>query len=172
VWIERAVVRGLAARTALQRRSRPRLALSAVVIGIAAAAAVWVATYKTPNGAMIAGTHIPFHMLSLVWPQFFSSPAWVVPSALGICLLGLGAAAIVLRLRLTAAVLTLGAALAGAIGLHAYLTPPSIPTVIPDGLSPTLARPGWVGPTALGIVLVALATAATVLVAPRRSSPE
>lgn len=173
VWIGR-VVRSLAARTALPRRSPPRLALSAVVIGIAAAAAVWVVTYKeAPNADVLAGIRGPTPgAFSLAWPLFFSSPAWVVPSALGIGFLGLAAAAIVLRLRLTAAVLTLGTGIAGAIALHAYLSAPGIPTVIPAGLSPTLPRPGWVGPTALGIVLLALATAAGVLVAGRRSSPK
>jgi hypothetical protein len=147
-----------------------RLAAAAVMIGVTIAADLWLATYKSPNAALIATTHDSLHEVSLKWPQFFSSPAWVVPSALGIGLLGLAAAAIVLGLRLTAAALTLGAGLAGAVALHTYLTTPRIPTAIPEGLSPTLARPGWVGPTALAIVLLALATA-NVLVAARRSSP-
>jgi hypothetical protein len=187
IWPRRPVrigrlLRGLAVRTALPRRSRPRLALAAVVIGIAAAADVWVATYKSPNAERIAFTRWLPGTIRLHWSFFFTSPAWVVPSALGIGLLGLAAAAIVLRLRLTAAVFTLAAGIAAAIALHAYLIPPScracgpgghIPTVvIPYGLSPTLPRPGWVGPIALGIVLLALATAAGVLVAARRSSPK
>jgi hypothetical protein len=180
VWIGHAV-RGLVSRTALQRRSRPRLALSAVVVGIAAAAAVWVATYKSPNAERIAFTRWTPGAVRLHWSFFFTSPGWVVPSALGIGLLGLAAAAIVLRLRLTAAVFTLAAGVAGAIALHAYLIPPSCracgpgghvpPLEIPFWLSSTLPRPGWVAPTALGIVLLALATAASVLVAARRTSP-
>lgn len=181
VWIGR-LLRGLAVGTAPPRRSPPRLALAAVVIGIATAAAVWVAIYKSPNAERIAFTHWTPGTVQLHWSFFFTSPAWVVPSALGIGLLGLAAAAIVLRLRLTAAVFTLAAGIAAAIALHAYLIPAGcracgpgghIPTVaIPFGLSPTLPRPGWVGPTALGIVLLALATAAGVLVAARRSSPK
>lgn len=170
MWIGHAV-RGLVSRTALQRRSRPRLALSAVVVGIAAAIAVWVATYRSPNGEMLAGSHWSLSVVRAHWSYFFTSPAWVIPSALGIGVLGLAAAAITLRLRLTAAVLTLGAGLAGAIALHAYLIAPRIPTVMPGGLSPTLARPAWVAPTALGIVLLALATAASMLVGIRRTSP-
>src|SRR5436305_10579387 len=133
VWIGR-LLRGLAVRTTLQRRSRPRLALSAVVVGIAAATAVWVATYRSPNGEMLAGSHWSLNVVRAHWSYFFTSPAWVVPSALGIGVLGLAAAAITLRLRLTAAVLTLGAGLAGAIALHAYLIAPRIPTVMPGGL--------------------------------------
>ena len=181
MWIGR-LLRGLAVRTALPRRSRPRLALAAVVIGIAAAADVWVATYKSPNAERIAFTHWTPGTARLHWSFFFTSPAWVVPSALAIGLLGLAAAAIVLRLRLTAGVFTLAAGIAAGIALHAYLVPPScracgpgghIPAVaIPYGLSPTLPRPGWVGPIALGIVLLALATAAGVLVPARRTSPK
>ena len=170
----------------VQRRSRPRLALAAVVIGIAVAAALWVATYKSPNAERIAFTRWTLGTARLHWTYFFTSPAWVVPSALGIGLLGLAAAAIVLRLRLTAAVFTLAAGIAAAIALHAYLSPlrcsPRVcgpgehilpPAVIPYGLGhQTLPRPNWVGPTALGIVLLALATAAGVLVAARRSSPK
>src|SRR3954454_15923379 len=120
MWIGHAV-RGLGSRTAPQRRSRPRLAFSAVVVGIAVATAVWVATYRSPNGEMLAGSHWSLSLVRLHWPYFFTSPAWVVPSALGIGVLGLAAAAVVLRLRLTGAVLTLAAGLAGAIALHAYL---------------------------------------------------
>jgi hypothetical protein len=95
-----------------------------------------------------------------------SSPAWVVPCALGISLLGLAAAAFVLHLTRTAAVLSLGAALAGAHGLYDYLTTPDTHTTL------VFPRPGWAGPAALAIVLLALATAASPLVAARRSSPE
>jgi hypothetical protein len=181
VWIGR-LLHGLAVRTALPRRSRPRRALATVVIGIAAAAAVWVATYKSPNAERIAFTHWVPGTVRLHWSFFFTSPAWVVPSALGIGLLGLAAAAIVLRLRLTAAVFTLAAGIAAAIALHAYLIPPGCracgpgghipPVAIPLGLSPTLPRPGWVAPIALGIVLLALALAAGVLATARHSSPK
>jgi len=74
---------------------------------------------------MLAGSRWTLTVVRLHWSYFFTSPAWVVPSALGIGVLGLAAAAIVLRLRLTAAVLTLAAGLAGAIALHAYLIAPA-----------------------------------------------
>lgn len=160
---------GLAARTALQRSSRPRLALSAVVIGAAAAGDLWVATYTSLNDrgrVYVYGIppYVPQATLSRAWPHFFSTPAWVVPSALGIGLLGLAAAAIVLYLRRTAAVLVLGAALAGALGLHDYLMTPRTTLA--------LARPGWVGPTSLAIVLLGLAAASRALVAARPSNSE
>ncbi|MFZ0341907.1 MAG: hypothetical protein WAL31_06195, partial [Gaiellaceae bacterium] len=100
---------------------RPRIALAVAVIGVVAASDIWVATDKSPDAALIAGTHMPLNTISLAWPPFFSSPAWVVPSALGIGLIGLAAAAIALRLKLTAVVLTVGAGIAGAVALHAYL---------------------------------------------------
>lgn len=148
---------GLTVRTALRRRSRQRLALSAIAVGMAAAADLWVATYKSLNTegrAYVYGIppYVSRATLSRAWPHFFSTPAWVVPSALGIGLLCLAAAAILLHLRRTAAVLAFAAALAGAFGLHDYFLTPHTTLA--------LARPGWVGPTSLAILLLGFATAA------------
>jgi hypothetical protein len=76
------------------------------------------------------------------------------------------------RLRLAAAVLLLGAALAGAAFLHGhrvlqYLCPPS-PHSGACGFSVHHVRPGWVDPLALGVCLLGLATAACVLRPNRR----
>ena len=73
-------------------------------------------------------------------------------------------------LRLAAAALVLGAALAGAALLHGhrafqYFCPPS--THSGECFSVHLVRPGWVDPLALGICLLGLAAAAAVL-RPRR----
>jgi hypothetical protein len=159
---------GLAARTALQRRSRPRLAVAAAVIGVVASSDIWIATYKSLNAegrsyAYGIPPYVSQATLSRAWPHFFSTPTWVVPSALGIGLLGLTAAAVLLRLRLIAAVLTLGAALAGGVGLYEYLNSPH--------QTLALARPDWVGPSALAILLLGFAAAARVLVAARHRDP-
>jgi hypothetical protein len=164
---------GMAARTALHRHSRPRLALSAIVIAIAAAADLWLATYKSLNNEQVAGIPIAPQFSHATLVRFLahqaSSPAWVVLSALGIGLLGLAAAAILLQLRRTAVVLTLAAALAGALGLYDYLMTlktPATHTYL------VFARPGWVGPTSLAILLLGLAAAAKALVPARPSSPK
>jgi len=77
------------------------------------------------------------------------------------------------RLRLAAAALLLGAALAGAVILHGYRVPHVYGGGCPGGhtclLSVTrLVRPGWVDPLALGSGLLGLAAAAGVLVLPLR----
>jgi hypothetical protein len=77
-------------------------------------------------------------------------------------------------LRLAVAVLVLGAALAAAViyshrvayGSHGC--PPNAPVSCVPG--PYHIRPGWVGPTALGIALLGVALAVGVLVTARRTA--
>ena len=80
--------------------------------------------------------------------------------------------------RIAAAVLMLGAALAGAAVLYTdrqhyvpVATPcgnPRIPPSVPDLCARKLETRGWAGPTALAVVFLGLAGAATVLVATGR----
>jgi hypothetical protein len=76
---------------------RRRLVAAAVIIGLATAVDVWIATYKTltPEGrAVLYGIppYISPATLQRAWPHFFASPSWGVPTALGIAALGLAAA--------------------------------------------------------------------------------
>jgi hypothetical protein len=143
------------------RISQRRLAAAAVIIGVTIAADLWIATYKSLNLETVIGLPPTISRATMVQglANLGSSPAWVVPSALGIGLLGLAAAGLVLHLTRPAAVLGLGAALAGALGLYDYLRTPDTRAIL------VFPRPGWVGPTVLAVVLLALATAACVLVA-------
>jgi len=73
-------------------------------------------------------------------------------------------------LRLAAAVLVLGGALAGALILHGHRVNRCHPRgkeLCIEGPAPY--RPGWVNPAAFGIVLAGAAVAAGVLVTARRS---
>ena len=147
----------------------------------------------TLAGAFVLDGHRAHHVyscsstaLSCFYVVRLEKPGWVDPVALAIVVLGVaGAAALLLTLRvlvrLAAAALIVGAAFAGAAVLwgHRVL---GAQHSCPQGAAAYDCvyhpRPGWVEPTALGIVLLGLAGAGGVLAAtsggrkgPRDRSP-
>jgi hypothetical protein len=72
-------------------------------------------------------------------------------------------------LRLAVAVLVVGAAFAGAAVVYGHRVASSERPVSCAPAGPYYIRPGWVGPTALGMSLLGVALAAGVLVTARRT---
>jgi len=162
--------------------SRARLAVAGVTLGAALA------------GAAILHGHRALHTYSCsssarscLYLVRLEKPGWVDPLALGIVVLGVaGAAGFLLTrralVRLGGAALVFGAALAGAVivyGHHVVGAQHSCPSGGASAYNCVYhPRPGWVGPTALGIALLGLAGAGGVLAgsrggreAPRDRSP-
>ena len=75
-------------------------------------------------------------------------------------------------LRLAGAVLILGAALAGAVFLHNLGATPTCPGICPAGWTPPKDWRPWADPTALGLFVLGLTGAASVLVVHRRTTAE
>jgi hypothetical protein len=149
---------------------RLRLAAAALVLGAALAGAAFLHGHRAfqyfcPPHTHPSGTHsgecFSVHLVR---------PGWVDPLALGICLLGLAAAAGLLRpSRLVAAALIVGAATVAVVLVATYqtLTPEALVWLYglpPAGPAPELyASPTWTIPVAALVGTTAIGAAALVL---------
>jgi hypothetical protein len=97
-------------------------------------------------------------------PLLYARHPWADSALLAICLLGLAgvAAALLTPRRLAAAVLLLGAALAGAAVLRGHQIPPW------PGNAGFAYQPYWVYPATLGVSVLGIAGAAAVVMTARR----
>ena len=167
--------------TLVPRLPRGRLALAALIFGVAVAGAA--ALYSHPFNAMACDSRGPRPFCS--WPGTASvTPGWVLPTAAALCLLGAAGAfgVVTARPRIATAAVILGVTLGAAAvvyadyGVAVYWCVPGTElrrvgnTYFPPGCTPhTLyQRASWMAPTALGLVGLGLAAAAGVLVALRR----
>ena len=145
---------------------RLRLAAATLIVGAALAGAAFL------HGHRVFQYLCPFdgHSRAFAFSVHLVRPGWVDPLAVGICLLGLAAAAGVLRPgRLVAAVVIVGVATVGVVLVATYqtLTPSAriwLYGLPPAGQPPQLyASPTWTIPIAALIGVTAIGAAVLVL---------